>query len=147
MKIDAKPKQLVRPKGQALTLGEYLNGYSAELTFSGEGFNKVLSSHGIVIDKEKKTLTIKCDGINKDLQYALTDEQLKKILNDKLRFTSGEGKHKMVHNKTAPNISERLDIINKVISKDFSEKITKEHLQSKDYINIKLKPEIEQELT
>lgn len=146
MKIDAKPKQLVRPKGQALTLGEYLNGYSAELTFSGEGFNKVLSSHGIVIDKEKKTLTIKCDGINKDLQYALTDEQLKKILNDKLRFTSGEGKHKMVHNKTAPNISERLDIINKVISKDFSEKITKEHLQSKDYINIKLKPEIEQEL-
>ena len=146
MKIDAKPKQLVRPKGQALTLGEYLNNYSAELTFSGEGFNKVLSSHGIVIDKEKKTLTIKCDGINKDLQYALTDEQLKKILNDKLRFTSGEGKHKMVHNKTAPNISERLDIINKVISKDFSEKITKEHLQSKDYINIKLKPEVEQEL-
>lgn len=52
----------------------------------------------------------------------------------------------MVHNKTAPNISERLDIINNVISKDFSEKITKEHLQSKDYINIKLKPEIEQEL-
>lgn len=96
--------------------------------------------------KRRKTLTIKCDGINKDLQYALTDEQLKKILNDKLRFTSGEGKHKMVHNKTAPNISERLDIINNVISKDFSEKITKEHLQSKDYINIKLKPEIEQEL-
>lgn len=94
--------------------------------------------------KRRKTLTIKCDGINKDLQYALTDEQLKKILNDKLRFTSGEGKHKMVHNKTAPNISERLDIINKVISKDFAEKITKEHLQSKDYINIKLKPEIEQ---
>ncbi len=52
----------------------------------------------------------------------------------------------MVHNKTAPNISERLDVINNVISKDFSEKITKEHLQSKDYINIKLKPEIEQEL-
>ena len=76
----------------------------------------------------------------------MTDEQLKKILNDKLRFTSGEGKHKMVHNKTAPNISERLDVINNVISKDFSEKITKEHLQSKDYINIKLKPEVEQEL-
>ena len=68
------------------------------------------------------------------------------MINDKLRFTSGEGKHKMVHNKTAPNISERLDIINNVISKDFSEKITKEHLQSKDYINIKLKPEIEEEL-
>lgn len=146
MKVDAKPKVLVRPKGQALTLGEYLNNYSAELTFSGDGFNKVLSSHGIVIDKDKKTLTIKSDGVNKNFQYSLTDEELKKILNDKLRFTSGEGKHKMVHNKTAPNISERLDVINNVISRDFSEKITKEHLQSKDYINIKLKPEVEQEL-
>lgn len=145
MKVDVKPKVLVRPKGQALTLGEYLNGYSAELTFTGDGFNKVLSSHGIVIDKEKKTITIKSDGVNKDFQYKLSDDELKKILNDKLRFTSGEGKHKMVHNKTAPDISERLDIINNAISKDFAEKITKEHLQSKDYINIKLKPEVEQE--
>lgn len=146
MKVDVKPKELVRPKGQALTLGEYLNSYSSELTFSGDGFNKVLSSHGIVIDKDKKTLTIKSDGVNKDFQYKLTDDELKKILNDKLRFTSGEGKHKMVHNKTAPNISERLDVINNVISKDFSDKITKDHLQSKDYINIKLKPEVEKEL-
>ena len=146
MTVNVKPKELVRPKGQALTLGEYLNGYSAMLTFSGDGFNKVLSSHGIVIDKDKKTLTIKSDGVNKDFQYKLTDEELKTILNDKLKFTSGEGKKKQVHNKTAPNISERLDVINKVISADFSEKITKEHLQSKDYVNIKLKPEVEKEL-
>lgn len=146
MKVEVKPKQLIRPKGQALTLGEYLNDYSASLTFSGDGFNKVLSSHGIVIDKAAKTLTIKSDGINKDLQYQLTDAEIKTILNDKLRFAQAEGKKRVVHNKTAPDISERLDVINKVISKDFADKITINHLQSKDYINIKLKPEVEKEL-
>lgn len=146
MKVEVKPKQLIRPKGQALTLGEYLNDYSASLTFSGDGFNKVLSSHGIVIDKAAKTLTIKSDGINKDLQYQLTDTEIKTILNDKLRFAQADGKKRVVHNKTAPDISERLDVINKVISKDFADKITINHLQSKDYINIKLKPEVEKEL-
>ncbi len=146
MKIEVKPKELVRPKGQALPLGEYITGYSSALTFSGDGFNKLLASHGVVIDKERKTLTIKSDGVNKDFQYKLTDEEISKILNDKLRFQSGEGKKEKVYNKTAPNISERLDVINNVISKDFSDKITKAHLESKDYINIKLKPEVEQEL-
>lgn len=147
MKVDAKPKQIVRPKGQAFTLGEYLNGYSAMLTFSGDGFSKVLSSHGIVIDKAAKTLTIKSDGINKDLQYQLTDGEIKTILNDKLQFTQEKGKKKIVHNKTAPSISDRIDVINKVIEKDFADKITAAHLQSKDYINIKLKPETERELS
>lgn len=146
MKIDVQPKQLVRPKGQAFTLGEYLNGYSSMLTFSGDGFGKVLSSHGIVIDKSAKTLTIKSDGINKDLQYQLTDDEINTVLNDKLKFTQEKGKQKTVHNKTAPSISERIDVINKVIEKDFADKITAAHLQSKDYINIKLKPETEKEL-
>lgn len=146
MKVDVQPKQLVRPKGQAFTLGEYLNGYSAMLTFSGDGFGKVLSSHGIVIDKVAKTLTIKSDGINKDLQYQLTADEINTILNDKLKFTQEKEKQKIVHNKTAPSISDRIDLINKVIEKDFADKITASLLQSKDYINIKLKPETEREL-
>lgn len=141
LEVDVKPRVLERPKGKALPLKDYINGYSTLLTFSGAGFAEVLSSHGIVVDKEKKTLTIKSDGVNKNLEYTLTDEELNTILNDKLRFTDTRGKKKQVHNKNAPNISERLDVINKVIANDFADKITVDHLQSKDYINIKLKPE------
>lgn len=143
LEVDVKPRVLERPKGKALPLKDYINGYSTLLTFSGAGFAEVLSSHGIVVDKDKKTLTIKSDGVNRNLEYALTDEELNTILNDKLRFTDTRGKKKQVHNKNAPNISERLDVINKVIANDFADKITVDHLQSKDYINIKLKPETE----
>lgn len=141
LEVDVKPRILERPKGKALPLKDYINGYSTLLTFSGAGFAEVLSSHGIVVDKDKQTLTIKSDGVNKNLEYTLTDEELNTILNDKLRFTDTRGKKKQVHNKNAPNISERLDVINKVIANDFADKITVDHLQSKDYINIKLKPE------
>lgn len=143
LEVDVKPRVLERPKGKALPLKDYINGYSTLLTFSGTGFAEVLSSHGIVVDKDKKTLTIKSDGVNRNLEYALTDEELNTILNDKLRFTDTRGKKKQVYNKNAPNISERLDVINKVIANDFADKITMNHLQSKDYINIKLKPETE----
>ena len=143
LEVDVKPRALERPKGKALPLKDYINGYSTLLTFSGAGFAEVLSSHGIVVDKDKKTLTIKSDGVNRNLEYTLTDEELNTILNDKLRFTDTRGKKKQVYNKNAPNISERLDVINKVIANDFADKITIDHLQSKDYINIKLKPETE----
>lgn len=143
LEVDVKPRALERPKGKALPLKDYINGYSTLLTFSGAGFAEELSSHGIVVDKDKKTLTIKSDGVNRNLEYALTDEELNTILNDKLRFTDTRGKKKQVYNKNAPNISERLDVINKVIANDFVDKITVDHLQSKDYINIKLKPETE----
>lgn len=143
LEVDVKPRVLERPKGKALPLKDYINGYSTLLTFSGAGFAEVLSSHGIVVYKDKKTLTIKSDGVNRNLEYALTDEELNTILNDKLRFTDTRGKKKQVYNKNAPNISERLDVINKVIANDFVDKITVDHLQSKDYINIKLKPETE----
>lgn len=143
LEVDVKPRALERPKGKALPLKDYINGYSTLLTFSGAGFAEVLSFHGIVVDKDKKTLTIKSDGVNRNLEYALTDEELNTILNDKLRFTDTRGMKKQVYNKNAPNISERLDVINKVIANDFADKITVDHLQSKDYINIKLKPETE----
>lgn len=143
LEVDVKPRVLERPKGKALPLKDYINDYSTLLTFSGAGFAEVLSSHGIVVDKDKKTLTIKSDGVNRNLEYALTDEELNTILNDKLRFTDTRGKKKQVYNKNAPNISERLDVINKVIANDFADKIIIDHLQSKDYINIKLKPETE----
>lgn len=143
LEVDVKPRVLERPKGKALPLKDYINGYNTLLTFSGAGFAEVLSSHGIVVDKDKKTLTIKSDGVNRNLEYTLTDEELNTILNDKLRFTDTRGKKKQVYNKNAPNISERLEVINKVIANDFADKITMNHLQSKDYINIKLKPETE----
>lgn len=79
LEVDVKPRVLERPKGKALPLKDNINGYSTLLTFSGAGFAEVLSSHGIVVDKDKKTLTIKSDGVNRNLEYVLTDEELNTI--------------------------------------------------------------------
>ena len=38
LEVDVKPRVLERPKGKALPLKDYINGYSTLLTFSGAGF-------------------------------------------------------------------------------------------------------------
>ena len=143
--IHTSPVVLERPKGKATTLKELIGNYNSILAFSGNGFQKFLAEHGIVIDKENKTLTILSDGVNKDFQYKLKDEELAILLNDKLRFQK-KGNPPKVFNADAPNITERLDVINNIISADFKDRITKEQLNTRDYISIQLKPEVEQEL-
>ena len=145
LSIETTPLVLNRPKGKATTLQEFIGDYRTTLTFSGNSFKDFLAQHGVVIDKDKKTLTIQSDGVNKDFQYKLKDEELALILNDKLKFEK-DGKSPKIVNPEAPNISDRLDVINNIISIDFKDKITKEQLNSRNYISIQLKPEVEQEL-
>ena len=47
--------------------------------FTNEKFRECLDSHGIIIDPEKKTLTIQSTGAKQDFVYDLTDEELKKL--------------------------------------------------------------------
>lgn len=77
MKVESKPKELVRPKGQAERLSDL---YSPDLTLTPETFQHLLASHGVVIDEKNKLLTIKSSSVNKDCQYSLTDEEVKKLM-------------------------------------------------------------------
>lgn len=137
IKEQQRPKA-ERPKGQAVPL----NSVSSPLYMSAEKFQQILSSHGIVIDEKQNLLTIKSASVSTNLEYALHPDEVKQLMSDKFKYSDKKGEH----NKDGISVNKRLAILNAVIGKDFADKITMEHLNSKDYIDIKLKPGIEQEL-
>ena len=105
---------------------------TSNVYFTDEKFRECLDSHGIVIDPEKKTLTIQSTATKQDFVYDLTDEELKKLTNNSAKEVS---------------VQARLDLLNEVIKGDFKDKITMDMLNSKEQIGITLKPEVEAELT
>ena len=105
---------------------------TSDVYFTNEKWQEVLSSHGIIIDADKKSLTIQSSGTQQDFVYDLTDEEVKKLTENSL--------------KKVP-LQERIDLLNHVISGDFKDTITKDMLNSNEGINITLKSEVEQELT
>ena len=127
-----------RPKGQSVPL----NSISSPVYMSAEKFQQVLSSHGVVVDEKNNLLTIKSASVPTNLEYKLNPDETKKLMNEKFKYSDKKG----VHNKDGVSVNERLAILNAVIGKDFTDKITVEMLNSKDYIDIKLKPEVEKEL-
>ena len=104
---------------------------TSKVYFTDEKFRECLDSHGIVIDPEKKTLTIQSSATQQDFVYDLTDEELKKLTNNSVKEVS---------------VQQRLDLMNEVIKGDFTDKITMDMLNSDKQIGIKLKPEVEAEL-
>ena len=104
---------------------------TSKVYFTDEKFRECLDSHGIVIDPEKKTLTIQSSATKQDFVYDLTDEEVKKLTNNSV--------------KEVP-VQQRLDLLNEVIKGDFADKITIDMLNSKEQIGIKLKPKVEAEL-
>lgn len=133
MKItEQQPKKLERPKGQATPL----SSISSPLYLSAEQFQSILASHGVIIDEKNKLLTIQSSSVNKDFQYKLKDEEVKKLMSEQFKFSD----------KNGVSVEERLGLINSIIGKDFVDKITKEQLNTKDYVNIKLSHEVEKEL-
>ena len=127
-----------RPKGQSVPL----NSISSPVYMSAEKFQQVLSSHGVVVDEKNNLLTIKSASVPTNLEYKLNPDETKKLMNEKFKYSDKKG----VHNKDGVSVNERLAILNAVIGKDFTDKITVEMLNSKDYVDIKLKPEVEKEL-
>ena len=117
-----RPSEPAKPYKELITSDVY---------FTNEKWQEVLSSHGIIIDADKKLLTIQSSGTQQDFVYDLTEEEVKKLTENSL--------------KNVP-LQERLDILSHVISGDFKDSITKDMLNSKARISITLKPEVEQEL-
>lgn len=91
--------------------------------FSNEKWQECLSSHGIIIDEQSKTLTIQSKATNVDMVYDLKEDELKALTNNSI--------------KQMP-IDKRLDILNNVIKDDYADKVTMDMLNSKERINIGL---------
>ena len=139
LEIKTKPKILERPKGQSEALDKVMG---TTLYPTPELFQHMLASHGVIINEKDKTLTIKSSSVNKDLQYKLTDDEVGKLLAENFKDTGKKGNK----GKNVVTVDERLAIVNQVIEGDFAEKITRASLNTKDYVDIKLRPEKEKEI-
>jgi len=115
--IERKPADTGIPYKEAITSDVY---------FSNEKWQEVLSSHGIIIDADKKSLTIQSSEVPADLNYNLKPDELKILIANDLKTAS---------------VQQRLDVINSVIGGDFADKITKEMLDGKQTLSINMKPE------
>ena len=120
-----------RPQGQGIP---YSSVITSDVYFSNDNFQEVLKSHGIVIDADKKTLTIQSNLSKVDLQYDLKPEEIQKLMANKV---SGKG---------GVSVDARLAIINDIIGKDFDTKLTKDMLETKELVSLDLKPEVRQEV-
>ena len=120
-----------RPQGQGIP---YSSVITSDVYFSNDKFQEVLKSHGIVIDADKKTLTIQSNLSKVDLQYDLKPEEIQKLMANKV---SGKG---------GVSVDARLAIINDIIGKDFDTKLTKDMLETKELVSLDLKPEVRQEV-
>ncbi|MBE6260052.1 MAG: hypothetical protein E7107_04380 [Prevotella sp.] len=127
--IEVKP--IERQNGQAIPYSERI---SSPVYFNSKAFQEVMASHGIVIDEQKKTLTIQSSEVPKDIRYKLTDEEFQMLTNNKVKGQDGV------------SVEARLDIINRIIAADFAGKVTKEMLESRNLVDVKLQPEKEQEI-
>lgn len=116
-----------RPQGAAIS---YKEAITSDVYFSNEKWQNVLATHGIVIDSEKKTLTIQSSATQQDLIYDLTDDEITNLTSNSI--------------KEMP-VQERIDLLNDVIKNDYDDKITMDMLNGKELISIRLYPEVEQE--
>ena len=124
-----------RPQGQGIPFSQAIDANS-EVTnaFSKDKFLEVMASHGIVIDEQKKTLTIQSNLSKVDLQYDLTPEELQKLTAASLKGANGV------------SLDDRLAVINDVIKKDFDKPVTKDMLETKELVSLDLKPEVRAEV-
>lgn len=99
--------------------------------FSNEKWQECLSSHGIIIDEEEKTLTIQSERVHADMVYDITDEELSALTSNSIE------EHP---------IEKRLELLNTVIQEDFADKITMDSLNHTGRTGITLHPEVEQDL-
>ena len=98
--------------------------------FTNMKFKECLDSHGLLIDTEKKTLTVQSNGAKYDKEYQLTDDEYRILMSNRLDKVS---------------LQERTDLINKVIGQDFEGTVTVEMLNSRERISLPLKAEVVQD--
>lgn len=121
-------RQPQRPTAPAIP---YKEAITSDVYFSNEKWQEVLASHGILIDAEKKTVTIQSSALEADLQYNLSDEELAVLTSNSI--------------KDHP-IAKRLETLNGVIKEDFADAVTMDMLNGNKLIDIKLHPEVQADL-
>ena len=98
---------------------------TSDVYFSKDKWNEVLSSHGIVVNERACTLTIQSSAINRDLVYDLREDELASLTSASIQDVP---------------VTERLEIINGIIGKDYEGKVTVETLEKEDVIGLALSP-------
>ena len=99
--------------------------------FSNEKWSECLTSHGLIVDMERRTLTVQSESVNADMVYDLTEEEVKKLATASIEEQP---------------VEKRLDLLNGIIGADFADKVTMEQLNSEQRISIGLHPEVRHEL-
>lgn len=119
------------PQGQAIPLKEHI---ASNYYFTKDKFQEVLESHGIKIDEKKGEIYVQSSATRVDMQYygEQTKKEIATILADKLDGANGVSYEK------------RLEALNRVLGDDFAGKVTIGMLNSKEIINIDLKPEVKE---
>ena len=100
--------------------------------FSNEKWQECLSSHGLIVDAEEKTLTVQSEQVQADMVYDLTDEGLAVLTSNSIEDHP---------------IEKRLETLNNIIRNDYSDTITMDSLNGTERIGIALHPEVERDLT
>lgn len=139
-------QHLVRPKGQSLPLNP--DAKFTDPQKAANDFNELLRSHGIDITTNgegQRVLRTKSDGVDANLERTMSQEDYNKLM---MPFPVGKkDKHgKLTITNGGLDLDERIAIINKYISKDYSTPLTKEMLESRDYVKLKLNPDAAREL-
>lgn len=99
--------------------------------FSNEKWQECLASHGLIIDTEARTLTVQSEKASTDMVYDLRDDEIAVLTSNSIEEQP---------------LEKRLEVLNKIIGEDFSEKVTTDALNSEQRIAIALHPEVQQEL-
>ena len=113
----------------------YNEAITSDVYFTNEKWQEVLSSHGLVVDAQTRTLTVQSASSPADLQYDLTPEELQRLTSNSLNDVP---------------ISERIATINGIISNDYKDALTMDMLNEKTSISLALtdisRSEIEHQL-
>lgn len=124
------PPIVTRPRSEEPAKA-YKDLISSPVYFSNEKWEECLASHGVIIDREAKTLTIQSQQVNADMVYDLSDSEIKTLSSNSIKEHS---------------IEERLGIVNSVIKDDFSDRLDMNMLNSTNRIDLALHPQIYQEI-
>lgn len=122
LQVRPRPTEPAKPYHTLITSPVY---------FSNEKWQECLASHGILIDAERKTLTVQSASVPADMQYDLTDDELAMLTNNSVQEVP---------------VEKRLETINGIIKEDFSAPVTMDMLDSDKVIAIELHPTVKEDL-
>ena len=113
----------------------YNEAITSDVYFTNEKWQEVLSSHGLVVDAQTRTLTVQSASSPADLQYDLTPEELQRLTSNSLNDVP---------------LAERIATINGIIGNDYKDALKMDMLNENTSISLALtdisRSEVEQQL-